>query len=110
MNQRTPARSRFVRTARDFLLGLGLYAALAVGAAYLPDRSTPENPHVFSSRAYAAVQLVTAAAPPSSATATVFRSTDAREATAILGLAFASLVAMNLAFFRHLRRVYASPR
>jgi hypothetical protein len=29
---------------------------------------------------------------------------------ALLGITFASLAALNLAFWRHLRRVYASPR
>jgi hypothetical protein len=35
---------------------------------------------------------------------------DQRQALALLSVAFASIVALNLAFWRHLRRVYASPR
>jgi len=35
---------------------------------------------------------------------------DHRQALFILSVAFAAIVALNLAFWRHLRRVYASPR
>jgi hypothetical protein len=35
---------------------------------------------------------------------------DRRQALFILSVAFAAIVALNLAFWRHLRRVYASPR
>ena len=35
---------------------------------------------------------------------------DQQQALVLLSVAFASIVALNLAFWRHLRRVYASPR
>jgi hypothetical protein len=35
---------------------------------------------------------------------------DQRQALALLSVAFAAIIASNLAFWRHLRRVYASPR
>ena len=44
------------------------------------------------------------------APATRGRDFDQRQALALLSVAFASIVALNLAFWRHLRRVYASPR
>jgi hypothetical protein len=40
----------------------------------------------------------------------VFRRTSGTAAWSLLGLSFSLLVALNLSFFRHLRRVYASPR
>jgi hypothetical protein len=39
----------------------------------------------------------------------VFRRTSGTAAWGLLGLAFSFLTALNLSFFRHLRRVYASP-
>ena len=39
----------------------------------------------------------------------VFRRTSSTAAWGLLGLAFSLLAALNLSFFRHLRRVYASP-
>jgi len=35
---------------------------------------------------------------------------DRQQALALLSVAFAAIVALNLAFWRHLRRAYASPR
>jgi hypothetical protein len=35
---------------------------------------------------------------------------DRQQALVLLSLAFAAITALNLAFWRHLRRVYASPR
>jgi hypothetical protein len=35
---------------------------------------------------------------------------DQRQALALLSVAFAAIIALNLAFWRHLRRAYASPR
>jgi hypothetical protein len=40
----------------------------------------------------------------------VFRRTSGTAAWGLLGLAFSLLTALNLSFFRHLRRVYASPQ
>jgi len=38
------------------------------------------------------------------------KAEDNRAQTLLLSLVFAAILACNLAFFRHLRRVYASPR
>jgi hypothetical protein len=38
------------------------------------------------------------------------RDADRRQALILLSIAFAAIAALNLAFWRHLRRVYASPR
>jgi hypothetical protein len=40
----------------------------------------------------------------------VYRRTSATAAWVLLGLAFSLLTALNLSFFRHLRRAYAIPR
>ena len=40
----------------------------------------------------------------------VFRRTSSTAAWGLLGLSFSLLAALNLSFFRHLRRVYASPQ
>lgn len=40
----------------------------------------------------------------------VYRRTSGTAAWGLLGLSFSLLAALNLSFFRHLRRVYAAPR
>ena len=97
--------------ARDFALGLGLFAAVAIAGSYVPSRSSAQHAPIFSSTAYAAAPHASwAVSNPMKSTPIVYRSTDTRAATVILGLTFASLFAFNMGLFRHLRRVYASPR
>ena len=109
MNQTTAirARGRLVRGARDFAIGLAVYAFIVAGVGYL-SAGTIDPDYLFSSKAHAAMHGVAFAKFEADQIATT--ATDARQATIILGLAFATLTAFNLAFLRHLRRVYASPR
>jgi hypothetical protein len=105
------------RGLADFVLALALFwaIALAVGGSH--------------TRAHA-VTLPTIAKEAAlfddtaSSRATILRAAESRHAVhgihraqagqeyafALLSIAFAALVACNLAFWRHLRRVYASPR
>jgi hypothetical protein len=103
-------RHRFVRGARDFLLGLGLFTIMMIGANYLPSRTANEQVPIFTSRAYASVQPAAFARQPNVAATSAARASDDLRAKIILGIAFSTLVAGNLALLRHLRRVYASPR
>ncbi len=74
----------FGRVAGDALLGL---AAFLVGTAlWVDDPAAATAARLFE-------------VPPGTLTA-----------LALLAVVFSSLVAFNLAFYRHLRRVYASPR
>ena len=58
----------------------------------------------------AAAVVATAVPVPHSATVSGLRSTTRDTAYVLLAAIFSALVAFNLAFFRHLRREYASPR
>jgi hypothetical protein len=107
---RSPRRNRFVRGARDFLLGLGLFTVMLTAANHLPARTANEPAPIFNSSAYAAIQPATYSRPHGAATAIVSRASDDLRTKVILGLVFSTLVAFNLALLRHLRRVYASPR
>ena len=109
--------SRIVRCVRDFLTGLGLFALIVSGTSYLPSRAPTEPVPMFTARAhassadsYAQPNTLIATKFDAKPTAQVARSGDDRKTRIILALVFASLVAFNLAFLRHLRRVYASPR
>jgi hypothetical protein len=104
-----PRRHSPYRIARDFVLGIFVYALLLTGATLLPQKDAGGRSHVFATSAHASVHAVVAG-PAAEATKAANRDQGSREATFILGLAFASLTALNLAFLRHLRRVYASPR
>jgi hypothetical protein len=106
----SPRRHRLVRGARDFLLGLGLFTILMTMANHLPSRTANEPTPIFTSRAYAAVQPAAFARQPNVAPASAARASEDLRAKIILGIAFSTLVACNLALLRHLRRVYASPR
>jgi hypothetical protein len=113
MIQSSIARPRklTLRFVRDFVIGLGLFAMMAALATRAPEPRRPTALPLFGSSAYAASQSApTVMRAKYTAAPAVYRSTDSRQATIILGLAFAALLAFNLAVVRHLRRVYASPR
>ena len=98
---------RLAQVGRDFLIGAGAFIVILLATAPGPDKAARGAGPMFSTSAHAAGLASVRALPLAP---TVYRSTDASEAKAILGLVFASLVAFNLGVLRHLRRVYASPR
>jgi heme/copper-type cytochrome/quinol oxidase subunit 4 len=59
---------------------------------------------------FAAAVVATAVPVPQSAALSAPRQTSKGGAILLLGAIFSMIVAFNLAFFRHLRREYASPR
>jgi hypothetical protein len=104
------------RVVGDFLLALALFWAVALGvsnsdhrahAVPLPaisqDARSPDTPALSRTSAHLAHPGPTASAPR-------WGETSREQALALLSLAFAAIAALNLAFWRHLRRVYASPR
>ncbi len=108
---------RVVRCVRDFLTGLGLFALILTASSYLPHRSANAPVPIFTARAHASspheyspANTLNAARFEAKRSAAVTIASDERRTKVILALVFASLVTFNLAFLRHLRRVYASPR
>lgn len=105
---------RIVRSARDFLAGLAVFALIVLALTYAPSEQSARSPHPFAASAHAAAtfqapKLVRGWGDAGPAKAgLVFRSTDQREALLILGTAFAAILSLNLAFLRHLRRAYAN--
>lgn len=115
-----------LRTTADALMGLVVFAAVAFSVgAY--ERTTVATHHLgdilavsssagdflkFSlddSPLIAAAVVATAVPMPHAAAVTSLR-TPPDTAFLLLAGIFSALVALNLAFFRHLRREYASPR
>lgn len=104
------------RALADFALALGLFWAVAMGvggdhtrahAVPLPQIGM-EALHPYAG---ASSPAVLRADDSRHAAASPLRAEASRgQALALLSLAFAAIVASNLAFLRHLRRVYASPR
>ena len=109
--KRSPKLRNEFRIIRDFVIGLVVYAGIVLATSFADGGQFDVQPTMFSSTARAAAPtgLVPAGATAVAAESQL-SSTEKREAVAILGLAFAALVAFDLALFRHLRRVYASPR
>jgi hypothetical protein len=106
---------RLPRMVRDFLIGLMLFCGI-VGVTTCASLS---NTSFFSGAAEAgqytmpsdAMTLVASDFKPNFTPLTrIARSTEQTQGLLILGLVFSAMVAFNLAFLRHLRRVYASPR
>ena len=104
------------------MLGLGLFAVLAVGLAGDPrtwsatsaaasdtaitraiDMTSPPGPAAENSMVAALLRAPAIAADLAS-------GPGRGSAILILGLTFSLMFAFNLALWRHLRRVYASPR
>ena len=113
----TTARQGGVRRwAVDFTLAFIVFwaVALSLGASHSrayatslpvlareaiqPDSAAPSTPASLRNQ-------------PSHTSQSIHRAqTRPEQARVLLSLAFAALVAINLGFWRHLRRVYASPR
>jgi hypothetical protein len=108
---------RLPRMVRDFLAGLVVFGAILSVTTYSPLSNEP-NP-TFSGAALAgqfampseAQGLIAASYKPNfTASTQMVRTTEQTQGLLIVGLVFSAMVALNLAFLRHLRRVYASPR
>ena len=108
---------RMPRMVRDFLTGLALFVAI-FGVVTFSPLSNDSNP-TFSGAALAgqftmpteAHGLISAGFKPNFTPSTrMYRTPEQTQGLLIVGLAFSIMVALNLAFLRHLRRVYASPR
>jgi len=116
-----------LRTLADALIGLVLFVAFAcaVGAYESHSPATHRLGGILSvsssagdllkfsiddSPLIAAAVVATAVPVPHSSPVTGLRNTTRDTAYVLLAAIFSALVAFNLAFFRHLRREYASPR
>lgn len=115
------------RIAFDAAIGLALFTGFVFAAGIDSQHfSAPQFADLLSTSAYAsqfapggdhqssltsAASMVQAALPvPPSGTDTVFQRTGPQTALVLLAGVFMAATAFNLWFFRHLRRVYASPR
>lgn len=108
--KRLPARSG-LRFIRDFLTGLAVYALIVCLTPAGADQSQAQPmPVIGAAGTSSPAAGLRIAAGGDALVVTGLRSAERNEAITILGLAFAALVAFDLALFRHLRRVYASPR
>lgn len=83
---------------------LGGLLSISSSAGELLKFSLDDNPLI------AAAVVATAVPVPQAAVFSNPRHTTKGTAILLLGSAFSMIVAFNLAFFRHLRREYASPR
>jgi hypothetical protein len=116
-----------LRIARDAFFGLVLFAtfALAVNAYDRTSAATHRLTDILSVSSsagdllkfslednplIAAAVVATAVPAPQTAMTATMPKTSRHTAFFLLAGIFSALVAFNLAFFRHLRREYASPR
>jgi len=100
-----------LRVGRDFLLGLALFGLVYFATSKLDEPKAQHDMPLFSSSAHATpTYTITTGMRPAGEAARDHGAADNRKSTLILGLAFAAIVAFDLALLRHLRRVYASPR
>jgi hypothetical protein len=83
---------------------LGGLLSISSSAGELLKFSLDDNPLI------AAAMVATAVPVPQAAAFSAPRHNTKGTAILLLGSAFSMIVAFNLAFFRHLRREYASPR
>lgn len=118
-------RRVFARPALDAAGAFALFIALSVGFASAPTSANPHYPGraaLYTSQgmpsaaqpaiAEAGVRPLVEIATTSSETApdAIYRRTSAAAAWLLLSFAFSVIAAVNLAFFRHMRRAYARPR
>jgi hypothetical protein len=104
------------RGLADFGLALGLFWAVAFAVhgshsrAHALQLPAISKEVILEDIAAASQASISAAELRQSAHALRKAQADHEVALALLSLAFAAIAAGNLAFWRHLRRVYASPR
>lgn len=102
------------RIGADFVLALVLLCAVVLGidAGHSRAHAVPlpaiDSQAILVGSSLAGLQTVAATHSISPRTRPV--RPDDTQARLLLSLAFAVIMAFNLAFWRHLRRVYASPR
>lgn len=115
MNNRIGRRNLW-RGLRDLALGAGLFVILSLGLAGHPSHGLC-SPAAASEGVATVIEAISAGgagADDAVVAALTSRVGPARagrrEELFILGLSFALMFAFNLAIWRHLRRVYASPR
>ncbi len=103
------------RALADFALALALFWAVAFFVNGDHNRAHAVTaPRIGKETILNAAMAKSASWPAGSPAGMAARSRaaefDHHQALNILSVAFAAIVALNLAFWRHLRRVYASPR
>jgi hypothetical protein len=110
MTRREETR-RLTRLLKDFLIGLGAFALVFLAAsgdgssgAWSILAEVANAGEMASSDVIDTFDMIDAQLALSEP---VYRDTDRGTAILILALVFSSIVAFNLWFFRHLRRVYA---
>lgn len=115
----TAARRHLLRSAFDALAALALFAIASMTIASAPTSASPTNfgRNVVAPSVVVAANitptgsmLMQASAAPVAISGASQLTTGKHTAWALLGMAFSLLAAMNLAFFRHLRQAYISPR
>ncbi len=117
----------FLRTMTDAVIGLALFLAFAVAIGNYQRVSDAANRlgdilsvssstggflkfSLNDSPLIAAAVVATAVPVQHTGAVTEIRQSDPNTAFLLLGGIFSVLMALNLAFIRHLRREYASPR
>lgn len=111
----------FLRPIIDATVALGLFMFVSMAVTSAPSSANPHNPgpaaQYRSMIAPAVAQgdeqrtIVEIATTSSEASPdAVYRRTSFSAAFVLLSLAFSIIVAFNLAFFRHMRRAYATGR
>jgi hypothetical protein len=103
------------RGLADFILALSLFWVVALGAssdmrAHAVPLPSVSNHHVRSDGAVPSLASMRAAESDGVTYGLARSSLGRRLDLVLLSLTFAALLAGNLAFWRHLRRAYASPR
>lgn len=101
------------RTLKDFLIGLGAFALVVLASADGSGGPWSMLVEVANAGELARSEVVGALDMIDEEFALsepVYRGTDRGTAILILALVFSSMVAFNLWFFRHLRRIYAPVR
>ncbi len=86
-------------------------AAIAIGSSDKSVISSGVQPTIKADAAHPphATTVKAAAHLPHRPSLTMFQRTDKQTALILMAAVFSALVAFNLAFFRHLRRLYARP-
>jgi hypothetical protein len=111
---RREERQRLTRLLKDAFIGLSaaalLLLAASAGGPGGPRSFVAEVAHASEAASSEVVDTLHMIDVELALSEPVYRGTDRGTAILILALVFSSIVAFNLWFFRHLRRVYAGSR